>query len=215
MTMMRLRSATATTPASRTSENKADTMRSPPSISSTKGAQMKKRPSAIKSCTVEKRRNLKGANIGFVECLGWVASFIQFSASVYYKLEAPCHNGRDAPADFRVSPLSDLSDAVTCVGCSITVPARPWVPKLLRHLPTHSTPSSSPDTSRRPGDLLWRASCRRGAVDRPGTLWVHRRMPGCGPGQERRNTFSCLFSSWSRCQPEDFGAFAFGRPFWE
>jgi hypothetical protein len=32
---------------------------------------------------VEKRRNLKRASTGFVECLGCVASFIQFSASVY------------------------------------------------------------------------------------------------------------------------------------
>src|SRR5438067_8519825 len=76
MTRTRLRSATATTPASRTSENKPDTMSSPPSISSTKGAQTKKRASAIKSCTVEKRRNLKRPSIGFVEYLGCVASFI-------------------------------------------------------------------------------------------------------------------------------------------
>src|SRR4029453_5793044 len=125
----------------------------------------------------------------------------------YYKLEAPCHNGSDAPADFRVSLLPDLSDAVTCVGCSITVPARPWVPKLLRHLPTHSTPSSRPDTSRRPGDLPWRASCRRGAVDRPGILWVHRRKPDCGRGPGRRNRFFSPSSSWSPARPEGFGAF--------
>jgi iron only hydrogenase large subunit-like protein len=42
---------------------------------------------------VEKRRNLKRASTGFVECLGCVASFIQFSASVYYKLEVTRHNG--------------------------------------------------------------------------------------------------------------------------
>ena len=50
------------------------------------------------------------------------------------------------------------------------VPVHPWAPTLLRHLPTHSTPSLRPDTSRRPGDLPWRAFCRRGAVGRPGTL---------------------------------------------
>src|SRR5205814_10490521 len=105
MTSTRLRSATTTTPASRTSENKPDTMSSPPSISSTKGAQMKKRPSAIKSCTVEKRRNLKRDSTGFVECLGCVASFIQFSASGYYKLELLRPNGRNPPAEFRVSLL--------------------------------------------------------------------------------------------------------------
>src|SRR4029077_13849166 len=73
------------------------------------------------------------------------------------------------------------------------VPVLPWVPTLLRHLPTDSTPSSRPDTSPRPGDPPWRASCRRGAVGRPCTLWVHRRMPDCEPGQERRNSFSCPF----------------------
>src|SRR4051794_10222453 len=76
MSRTRLRFATATTPASRTNENKPDTMISPPSISSTKGTQMKNRASAIKSCTVEKRRNLKRASTGFVEGLGCVASFI-------------------------------------------------------------------------------------------------------------------------------------------
>src|ERR1700752_4423145 len=118
-----------------------------------------------------------------------MASFIQFSASVYYKLEAPCHNGRIAPAAFHVSLLHAVSRAVTCVGFSRTAPARPWVPTLLRHLPTNSTPSLRPDTSRRPGDLLSRASCRREAADRPGTLLVLRRMPGCEPGPEKRNNF--------------------------
>ena len=65
----------------------------------------------MKSCTVEKRRNLKRASTGFVECLGCVASFIQFSASVYYKLEVTRHNGRNAPAEFRVSLLPRLSGA--------------------------------------------------------------------------------------------------------
>src|SRR5256885_6804626 len=58
MIRVRLRSATARTPASITSENKPDTISSPPCSSSTKGAAMKRRPSATKSCTVEKRRNL-------------------------------------------------------------------------------------------------------------------------------------------------------------
>src|SRR6266513_743036 len=57
------------TPATRTSENKADTMRSPPLISSTKGAQMKKSTSAIRSCTAEKRRNLSGHLINGVVML--------------------------------------------------------------------------------------------------------------------------------------------------
>src|SRR5437867_10754450 len=69
MTRTRLRSATATMPASRTSENRPDTMSSPPSISSTKGAQMKKRASAMRSCTVEKRRNLSGHLINSVVML--------------------------------------------------------------------------------------------------------------------------------------------------
>jgi len=61
---------------------------------------MKKRASAIKSCTAEKRRNLRRASTGFVECLRCVASFIQFFASAYYKLEVLRHNGRNAPANF-------------------------------------------------------------------------------------------------------------------
>src|SRR5207237_10495582 len=69
MIRVRLRSATARTPATRTSENKADTMRSPPLISSTKGAQMKKATSAIRSCTAEKRRNLSGHLINDVVML--------------------------------------------------------------------------------------------------------------------------------------------------
>src|SRR6185369_745969 len=118
-----------------------------------------------------------------------MASFIQFSASVCYTLEVPRQSGRNAPAEFRVSLLHAVSRAVTCVDFSRTVPARPWVPTRLRHLPTRSTPSLRPDTSRRPGDLPWRASCPRGAVDRPDTLLVHRRMPDCEPGQGKRNTF--------------------------
>jgi len=39
-----------------TRESKKDTMRSPPLISSTKGAQAKNRPRAMRSCTAEKRR---------------------------------------------------------------------------------------------------------------------------------------------------------------
>src|SRR5678815_33313 len=39
------------------------------------------------------------------------------------------------------------------------VPVLPWVPTLLRPLPMNSTPSSCPDTFRRPGDFPWQASC--------------------------------------------------------
>src|SRR5215467_9302823 len=98
---------------------------------------------------------------------------------------------------------------------SLRAPDRPWVPILLHPLPTNSTPSSRPDTSRRPGDLPWRVSCRRASVDTPGTLWVHRRMPDCERSPGKHNTFSCLFSSSSPSQSEDFGAFAFEQPFWE
>src|SRR5258708_17824366 len=118
---------------------------------------------------------------------------MKFRAMVDKNRRAPRRNGRNAPAEFRVLLLLDLSGAVTRVSCSRTALALPSVPKLLLHLPTYSIPSLSPDTSRRPGDLPWRASCRRGAVDRPGTLWVHRRMPGCEPDPGKRNTFSCLF----------------------
>src|SRR4029077_4607158 len=76
---------------------------------------------------------------------------------------------------------------------SKTVPVLPWVPTLLRHLPTDSTPSWRPDTSPRPRDLPWRVFCRRGAVGRPCTLLVPRRMPDCEPGPGRRNSFSCPF----------------------
>src|SRR5206468_10307304 len=116
-----------------------------------------------------------------------------FSASVDYKRDAPRHHGRNAPEEFRVSLLPGVSDAVTSMGCSRTVPALPSVPTLLRHLPTDSTPSSRPDTSRRLGDLPWLASCRPGAVDRHGTLWVHRCTPGCESHPGTRNTFSCPF----------------------
>ena len=54
--VLRLRSATARIAASRTSESKNDRIRSPPSISSTKGAKMKKTARAISNCTAEKRR---------------------------------------------------------------------------------------------------------------------------------------------------------------
>src|SRR4029453_5765362 len=64
---------------SRNNEKKPDTMSSPPSISSTKGAQMKKRASAIKSCTVEKRRNLKRASTGFIDSFDFKVSMIQSS----------------------------------------------------------------------------------------------------------------------------------------
>ena len=56
ITRARLRSATATMAASRTSENKNDRIRWPPLMSSTKGAKMKKRASAIRRCTAENRR---------------------------------------------------------------------------------------------------------------------------------------------------------------
>ena len=61
---VRFRSATANTPASRTNENKTDRMRWPPSSSSTKGADIKRTASAMRSCTVEKRWNLNRFNTG-------------------------------------------------------------------------------------------------------------------------------------------------------
>src|SRR5947199_10549802 len=79
---------------------------------------------------------------------------------------------QECAAEFRVSLLPGLSGAVTCVGYSRTAPVLPSVPKLLPHLPIDSIPSLRPDTSRPPGDLPWLASCRRGSVDRPGTLLV-------------------------------------------
>jgi hypothetical protein len=95
------------------------------------------------------------------------------------------------------SPQITSSGAQVCSGVRLDLKrvasARPSVPTLLRHLPTNSTPSSRPDTSRRPGDLPWRASCRRGAVDRPGTLWVHRRMPDCERVRENVIRFLALF----------------------
>src|SRR4029077_7120576 len=56
--------ATANTAASRTNENKADRMRWPPSSSSTKGAEIKRTATAMRSCTVEKHRNPSRSSIG-------------------------------------------------------------------------------------------------------------------------------------------------------
>src|SRR6266446_2952150 len=64
MTRTYFRSATARTPATNTRESKSETIRSPPLISSTKGAQTKKRPRAMRSCTAEKRRNLSRGSTG-------------------------------------------------------------------------------------------------------------------------------------------------------
>src|SRR5437773_9859645 len=78
MTRTRLRSATANTPESSTSESKSDTTRSPPLISSTKGAATKKRPRAMRSCTAENRRNFRRSGIVFIDPVLDTASFIWF-----------------------------------------------------------------------------------------------------------------------------------------
>src|SRR5437773_829719 len=58
---VRLRCATATTPATSTGENKPDTLRSPPLIYSTKGAQMKKATSPVRSGTDDRDGPLRVA----------------------------------------------------------------------------------------------------------------------------------------------------------
>src|SRR5215472_2169767 len=69
MARVRFRSATAKTAASSTKENKTDRMSPPPSSSSTNGADTRRRTRATRSCTVEKRRNLRRSSTGFIEPL--------------------------------------------------------------------------------------------------------------------------------------------------
>jgi len=64
-TSVRRLSATASTAESSTRESKNDTIRSPPLISSRKGAQVKKMPRAMSNCATEKRRRPNSWAAGF------------------------------------------------------------------------------------------------------------------------------------------------------
>src|SRR6266542_6120410 len=82
MSRTRLRSATARTPASSTSENKIDTISSPPLTSSRNGKRKKSNARAISSSTVEKRR-IPNFGTGFGDSFAGRVSFIQLHSSRY------------------------------------------------------------------------------------------------------------------------------------
>src|SRR5262245_11551472 len=132
MTRVRFRSATATTAASRTNENNIDRMRWPPSSSSTKGAEIRRTASAMRSCTVEKRRNLNRFNRGFVECVECAASFIQFSTVFSATPKVAGHSDGNALTELGVS-LRLVSQVCSNVRLDL---------KPSRHWPTHRSPHS-------------------------------------------------------------------------
>src|SRR2546423_8351404 len=156
------------------------------------GAAIRSTARTTKSCTMENRCIPNRRITCFAECPGCTVTFIQLSINDCYNAAvAQPHRWQTRPA-FRVSQLTRRISMLTFFK-TVPVPARPLVPRLLLRLPTNSTPSSRPDTSRRPGDLPLQASFRSEVVDMPGTPSVHRHRHDYEPGPERCNTSSCPY----------------------
>src|SRR4030095_3011284 len=82
-----------------TSENTPDTIRSPALSSSTKGAKMKKRTRAIRSCTAEKRRNLSrcrsgprfACTVSFIQSTKFLSCYVR-GDHLYLTNRGTCHH---------------------------------------------------------------------------------------------------------------------------
>ena len=57
-----------------------------------KGAEIRRTTSAMRNCTVEKRRNLNRSSIGLIECLDCPVSFIQSSTTFTATANSPGHS---------------------------------------------------------------------------------------------------------------------------
>jgi hypothetical protein len=67
------------------------------------------RRGAMRSCTVEKRRNLSRSSIGLIECLDCAVSFIQFSTTVRCNAQLAGAQRQERPDRTRPTTAFDFS----------------------------------------------------------------------------------------------------------